>query len=130
LLTLGEIPSAHLDVLSAANRECDRLNRVISNVLQLSKLDAHSIQLHQDWNALDEVISTVFSRWPDAVTEMTLTAQIPQSLPLILFDFTLISEVLTNLVDNAFRHGCPPIQVAVELHTEEVWIGVQDAGRL
>jgi len=128
LLTLEEITASQRDLLASANRESDRLNRLISNILQLSRLDAHTIQLHQDWNALDEVISTVFARWPDAVADKLLGAQLPQSLPLIMFDFTLISEVLTNLVDNAFRHGCPPVQVGVEFHHQEIWVSVQDAG--
>jgi two-component system sensor histidine kinase KdpD len=128
LLATKDIEASHLDLLSTANRECDRLTRLITNVLQLSRLDANSVELHQDWNALDEVISAMFSRWSEAVSNQSLTAHIPQSLPLILFDFALISEVLTNLVDNAFRHGCAPVQVGIELHEQEIWISVLDAG--
>ncbi|MCC7452303.1 MAG: DUF4118 domain-containing protein [Anaerolineae bacterium] len=128
LLTLQDTLPVQRDLLAAANRDCDRLNQLIGNVLQLSKLDSHALQLHQDWNGLDEVISTVFARWSDAVAHKQLTASIPPSLPLIRFDFTLIQEVLTNLIDNAFRHGCPPVHVSITLQPNEVWIAVEGAG--
>ena len=117
-----------LELLTAADHECDRLNRLISNVLQLSRLDADAIQLHKDWNGLDDVVSTVFSRWRTEVTEKKLSASFPESLPLIQFDFELIESVLTNLVENAFRHGSPPVKVGIDLHDKSVNICVEDCG--
>jgi K+-sensing histidine kinase KdpD len=128
LLALKETPASTLDLLAAANHECDRLNRLIGNVLQLSRLDANAVQLHLDWNGLDEVISSVFSRWKEATTKKQLTASIPTDLPLIQFDFELIESVLTNLVENAFRHGQPPVHVTIQLQAAEVYISVEDKG--
>lgn len=117
-----------VEMLTAADRECDRLNRLIGNVLQLSRLDANAIQIRKDWNALDEVISIVFARWREETRNRKLSASFPPSLPLIQFDFALIEGVLTNLVENAFRHGKPPVHVAVKLLEDKVQITVQDAG--
>jgi two-component system, OmpR family, sensor histidine kinase KdpD len=128
LLTLDDIQAAHRELVAGANQECDRLNRLIGNVLQLSRLDAHAVELHTDWNGLDEVISAVFSRWPEATADKRLTATIPQPLPLIRFDFALIESVLTNLVENAFRHGKPPIHVELKFYDAEVQVQVEDCG--
>jgi two-component system sensor histidine kinase KdpD len=116
------------ELLHAANQECDRLNRLIGNVLQISRLDSHTVQLKEDWNGLDDVISSVFARWKSLVSSGQLTASIPPTLPLIKFDFALIENVLINLVENAVRHGRLPIHVCVELHRSEVRVIVIDKG--
>jgi K+-sensing histidine kinase KdpD len=117
-----------LQLIIAANQECDRLNRLIGNVLHLSRVDAHALRLRKDWNALDDMISSVFSRWPDAIKDGRLHAQVPDSLPLISFDFDLIAATLTNLVENAFKHGCPPVQVTVSTSDHDIVFCVEDAG--
>jgi two-component system sensor histidine kinase KdpD len=129
VLALNTVPSESRALLLDANEECDHLNRLIKNVLQLSRLEAHAVQVNKDWNSLDEVISIVFRRWPDDVNRRALTAEIPDSLPLLQFDFELIEAVLTNLTENALRHGCPPVRIAVTAHESEVWISVEDRGR-
>src|SRR5205085_2824257 len=95
---------------------------------QVSRLDAKAVQLRKDWNGLDEVVSSVFLHWKDAVANKQLTATIPPNLPLVSFDFDLIESVLTNLVENAFRHGAPPVHVAILQKPTEVWITVEDVG--
>jgi K+-sensing histidine kinase KdpD len=116
------------DLLASANQETDHLNRLIGNVLQISRLDTQTVQLREDWNGLDDVISSVFGRWRSLVQSKELTATIPPTLPLIKFDFALIENVLINLVENAVRHGHTPIHVYVELQTSEVWVSVNDSG--
>ncbi len=116
------------ELLNDANLECDRLNRLIGNVLQISRLDAKAIRFNADWNGLDEVVSSVFSRWRGEQKAGLLSASIPASLPLYYFDFELIENVLSNLVENAFRHGKPPVHVAIEPRPNEVWISIRDSG--
>lgn len=128
VLALNAMPSESRLLLQDANEETDRLNRLISNVLQLSKLEAHAVQINKDWNSLDEVISIVFRRWPDALADGSLKAQILDDLPLLQFDFELIEGVLTNLTENAFRHGCPPVRITIAKHEAEVWTTIEDAG--
>ncbi|MBX3081579.1 MAG: DUF4118 domain-containing protein [Anaerolineae bacterium] len=128
VLDSKELPEASTELLVSANQECDRLNRLIGNVLQVSRLDTQTVQLHQDWNGLDDVISSVFARWRPLVNSKAMTATIPNNLPLIKFDYALIENVLVNLVENAVRHGHPPIHVGVELHPTEVWVTVTDCG--
>ncbi|MEP7285221.1 MAG: ATP-binding protein [Chloroflexota bacterium] len=131
VLAIDESETESRLLLLDANEECDRLNRLIANVLQLSRLEAHAVQINRDWHSLDEVISVVFKRWPEAVADKSLTAIIPDVLPLFQFDFDLIDAVLTNLVENALRHGEPPCKLTVALQPAEkaeIWIRVEDTG--
>jgi two-component system, OmpR family, sensor histidine kinase KdpD len=122
------MPSDSRLLLLDANEEADRLNRLISNVLQLSRLEAHAVRVNKDWNSFDEVVSIVFRRWHQELTDSLLVAEIPDDLPLLNFDFELIEAVLTNLIENAFRHGCPPVRLSVTLNGSEVWVSIGDTG--
>jgi len=128
LMRTNNDPITYRQLLSVAEQEVDRLDRLIRNVLLLSSLEANTLLLQQDWNGLDEVVSIVFSRWTEAVATQQLRAEMPASLPLIKFDFALIEGVLTNLVENAFRHGTPPVVIHILLHQREVYVVVEDAG--
>jgi len=70
----------------------------------------------------------VLRRWPDAMKSRQLCVRIDPSLSLLLFDFDLLDMVLTNLIENAFRHGKPPIEVSIQRNEHEVWFSVTDAG--
>lgn len=128
VIMLPGIPVEGLELLRAANQDCDRLNRLIGNVLQIARLDAHAVQVNRDWYTLDEVVSSVFARWRAEQQAGLLTASIPPTLPLVSFDFALVENILSNLVENAFRHGRPPVVVALELHPGEVRVRVTDYG--
>jgi two-component system sensor histidine kinase KdpD len=128
LLDMPTLSGEGRQLLLDANQEADHLNRLINNVLRLSRLEAHALQLHEDWNALDEVISVVLARWPRATSDGVLSARVSPTLPLVRFDFDLIEAALTNLVDNALRYGHPPVQVTAQECADEIWISVQDAG--
>ncbi len=129
LLTLDEIPEDSAQLLRNADQECDRLNRLIGNVLQLSRVEASAVHIHNAWNAPDEVVSTSVRRWQPALENHSLKVTLPPALPLVQFDFDLIEAVLINLIENAFRHGCPPVLVEVALVENEIRFSVQDTGR-
>jgi len=128
LLTQNNIDAESKQLLVYADQEVDHLNRLIANVLQLSRLEASVFQINKRWDVLDELIGTVLSRWPEEAADGTLSANLAETPALVLFDFELIEAVLTNLIDNAFRHGQPPVKVAVSAHPDEIWVSVEDAG--
>ncbi len=128
LLTQDSIDSENKQMLAYADREVDHLNRLIANVLQLSRLEASATRVNKRWDALDEVVSSVLARWPEESAAGLLSANLSGMPAYVKFDFALIEEVITNLIDNAFRYGRPPIRVIVTTHPDEVWISVEDAG--
>jgi len=128
VLTLEQLPADSQALIAEADLECDRLNRLIENVLQFSRLEAHALRMHMEWSAIDEVVSDVLGRWPEAVANGHLYATLPAGLALAWFDFQLIAAVLENLVDNAFKHGQPPIHLSVSTDTSAITFCVEDAG--
>ena len=98
--------------LRAVNRETDRLSAVVSNLLDLSRLEAGAWRPRNDWCDLEEVAGTVLDRLPASEAARVELAAAPD-LPLVQADYTQIALVLTNLLENAVKYtpAGSPIQL-------------------
>lgn len=103
-----------------------RLNRLIENLLNMSRLESGRIQLHPDWCDLHDLINKVADNLKQELSLFELDIEIPATMPLVYIDFGLMEQVLHNLVINAtqyapngtkirikffYNHGCLTIQV-------------------
>ncbi len=91
-------------LLQGIDEECDRLNRLVSNLLDVSRIEGGVVHLERDWYSIQEVIHTVLRRLRPALTYHPLEVDVPENLPLLLLDFVRIDQVVTNLLENAARH--------------------------
>jgi two-component system sensor histidine kinase KdpD len=92
------------ELLQTIQEEADRLNRVIRNVLAMTRLESGAIKINKEWQSLDEIVGVVLNRLGDRLNDHPLTVKLPGNLPLIPFDGLLIEQVFTNLFDNAIKY--------------------------
>lgn len=120
---------ASWETLSAINTEADRLTALVSNLLDLSRLEAGTWQPRKDGCDLVEIISTALDRLPgDEAARVEVIAA--PDLPLVQADYTQIALVLTNLLQNAVKYTPPgtPIFLCAEAAHSEVMLIVRDRG--
>jgi two-component system sensor histidine kinase KdpD len=117
-------------LLSALLGEAQRLHRLVSNLLDLTRLTSGPIQLKQDWVALDELIGSVLTRMRDSLVGRQVSVDVPHDLPLVRCDEVLIEQVIFNLVENAQKHTPQgtPIRIAVRDWPALVEVSVADQG--
>ena len=84
--------------------EAQRMNRLIGNLLDLTRLSDGKVELKHDWIALDELIGAVLARLRDLLAQHPITLQIAEHLPLVPGDEVMIEQVLSNLLENVARH--------------------------
>ncbi|MFH1080733.1 MAG: sensor histidine kinase KdpD [Pseudomonadota bacterium] len=122
--------SDRLELLHTIHEETDRLERIIRNVLNLTRLDSGTITVHKEWQPLEEIIGVVLNRFADRFRERSLVLKIPPDLPLIPFDTLLMEQVLSNLLENALRHTPPgtPVEITVTPQKSAVMIEIGDRG--
>jgi two-component system sensor histidine kinase KdpD len=95
------------DLLSGINEETDRLNRLVGDLLDQSRLEAGALRLKQDWCDMDELIRAVVRRLGPALAVFEVRMHLPSELPLILADYVQVDRVISNLLDNAIRFAPP-----------------------
>lgn len=98
---------ARHDLLSAINEETDRLNRLVGDLLDMSRIEAGALQLKLDWCDLDELIRAVAHRLAARMAAFHVRLDWPANLPLIYADYVQIDRVITNLLENAIRFAPP-----------------------
>jgi two-component system sensor histidine kinase KdpD len=115
------------ELLETADESLDRLNRLVDNLLDLSRLQAGVLPVFRRPTALDEILPGVLAEVGNAAE---VRVDVPQQLPLIDADPALLERVIANLLANAVRYsppGRPPLLSASALG-EVVEIRVVDRG--
>ena len=124
-------PVARHERAAAIDREADRLNRLVSNLLDMSRLEAGDLRARLEPFLLEDLVDTTLGRLADLLEGRPVTVTMPADLPPVDVDPVFIDQVLTNLLENAARHSPPgaPIRVhAQEVAESTVRLTVEDGG--
>lgn len=120
------------ELLESIDSSADRLNRLVGNLLDLSRLEAGVAQPNLDWMLISDVIAAVLDRLDLAGQTRGYDIRIeePENLPLVLMDHEQIEQTLTNLVENAIKYSPQGsvIRVRVSTSETELIVAVSDQG--
>ncbi|HET7754459.1 MAG TPA: DUF4118 domain-containing protein [Anaeromyxobacteraceae bacterium] len=110
--------------------EAERLERLLGNLLDMTRLEAGAVEPKRDWVPLVEIVGAALTRLDLQLAGRALTAEIPEDLPLLLADPVLLEQLLTNVLENAARHTPPgsPIELSARVDGERVVVEVADRG--
>ena len=111
-------------------QEADHLNRLVQNVLDMTRLEAGALRLRRQWHVLEEVIGSALSRVDKALADRKVVTSLPAELSLVPLDELLIEQVLVNLLENAAKYTPEgsPVFIVGRLRSGEVEIEVADRG--
>jgi two-component system sensor histidine kinase KdpD len=118
------------DFLQGILDEAERLNRLVGNLLDMSRIEGGALRPEKDWYGIGEVIESVVERLEPRLTGHPLTVHLEEDLPLTRFDYTQIDQVLTNLLENAANYtpAGTPISVVARRKGEQIEVSVEDGG--
>lgn len=97
------------DILDAS----ERLNRLVENLLDMSRLESGRLQLKREWCNVREIIGVAAHRLESCLAERPLMIDVQPDLPLVKLDFVLIEQVLVNLLDNACTYTPPGTRIRI-----------------
>lgn len=123
-------PSDQRDLLQAIDEETDRLTRIVSNLLDLSRIEAGKLRPALAWNDVEEVVRETVERITPALGDHPVRVFVAAVIPPVLLDYVEISQVLVNLLENAAKYSpaSAPIEVTAECAGACVTISVADRG--
>ncbi len=119
-------PEVRDELLGSIVDDARRLETILGNLLQLTRVES-GLAPHREWIPLDELVGAALTRLEDAVGERPIVLDIPHDVS-VHVDAVLFEQVLINLVDNALKHGAPPIEISARATDAEVTIVVIDHG--
>jgi two-component system, OmpR family, sensor histidine kinase KdpD len=117
-------------IASSIDREADWLNRLVTNLLDMSRIEAGELKPSIGaFDALD-LIDQAVRRFAMTKPVQSITVDAPVDLPPVQADEVFLGQVLANTLDNAAKYAGPadPIQVSARAHGDTVRVTVEDGG--
>ena len=115
---------------AAIEGEAQRLNRLVGNLLDLSRIEAGTLRPEKRWYDLGTLVGDVLGRLQPLIAERKVIADVPDDLPPVPLDYVEVDEVLGNLIENAVNHtpSETEIHVSAKYAGDHVEIEVADSG--
>lgn len=122
---------SRLEMLEVIDQESDRLNRFISDLIELARIEAGELQLRRRWGAVDEIISTALTRAKSLTAKHHVQISSEPESPIVRVDANAVSEVVYTLIDNAAKYS--PRGSTIRIDTQRgqdgmVIMAVEDEG--
>jgi two-component system sensor histidine kinase KdpD len=118
------------ELLAEIEEEADRLDRLVTNLLDASRLEAGGLKLSSHPHDVSELLTAVLDRLQPKFAGLNVSIEVPNELPPVGCDYAQIDQVVTNLVENAILHTPPgtPVVIRATCSDGSVRVEVVDAG--
>jgi two-component system sensor histidine kinase KdpD len=121
---------AREELLATIEEEAERLDRIVNNLLDVTRLEGGALEVKREWIAVSEVVDSAARRFAGKLGAKRLIRKIAPDVPLLRGDFTLLETTLFNLIDNALKHAvnAAVIEVGASSRGADLLITVTDDG--
>jgi two-component system sensor histidine kinase KdpD len=121
-------PVACQALLTDVGDAAQRLNHLVENLLDMSRLDAGRLQIKREWCVVSDVVGVAVQRL-SCLANRPLMLDIPSDLPLVQMDFSLMEQVLSNLLHNVCNYTPPDSLVEIRAAMAAGWLRLTVADR-
>jgi two-component system sensor histidine kinase KdpD len=127
-VTAGD-PAKH-DLAQTILQESRRMMRLISNLLDMVRVESGALQAHAEWQSLEEIVGVALMRVDEMLQGRAVETRLPADLPLVAVDGLLFEQVIVNLLENAAKYAPArsPIEISASATGTEVTVCVADRG--
>jgi two-component system sensor histidine kinase KdpD len=121
---------ARRELLQSAQEEAQRLHRLVSNLLDITRLESGALDLHTEWTPMEEVVGAALNRRELAADAPRIRVAIPADLPLVAMDGVLMEQLILNLLDNALKYSPPgtPVDIKAWAAGKSLTLSISDQG--
>lgn len=115
---------------AAIEREADRLNSLVENLLDMSRIEAGSLHPEKVWYPVGELVRDVVHRMRGHLGERAIQINIADDLPPVELDYVQIDQVMTNILENAAYHTPEgsPIEICIAAQKNQIQVSIADRG--
>ncbi len=118
------------ELAQIAYEEAERLNRLLGNLLDMTRLESGGVHVMKEWQPLEEVVGSVLNRLAERSADHPIVILLPSDSPLVPIDGVLIEQVLINLLENAIKYSPAnsPVELSAVAGSYEVIVEIADRG--
>jgi two-component system sensor histidine kinase KdpD len=127
--------TANMEIVDAIYEEALRMNGLVTNLLDMTRLEAGGVRLSRQWLMLEEVVGTALGACRRVLVGRPVRVQIPPAFPLLQLEAVLMERLFANLFENAAKYtlpGTPLTIVAIaadEADRKYVKVCIDDSGQ-
>jgi two-component system sensor histidine kinase KdpD len=112
-------PESRMELLAAIEEETDHLNQLVSNLLNMSRIEAGSLIPQRRWNVLAEIVASTVSLMRQAAQHHRIVVDVSYDLPLVPVDYVQMEQVFTNLISNSIKYSPENTTICIEAHVQD-----------
>jgi two-component system sensor histidine kinase KdpD len=118
------------ELVESIVEQAERLERLVANLLDMTRLESGGVALRKEWVPLDEMVGSALTRLEARLGARKVTVSIADDIPLLSVDPVLFEQVFVNLLENAEKYtpAGSPFEIDAQRVGERVEIRVIDHG--
>jgi len=117
-------------LIENAHSEADRLNRLVGNLLNMTRIESGAIKLHLEPGDVQDLIGTALEQLGKRADKNQIKVDVPANFPLVPMDFTLMVQVIVNLLENALKYSPDDtlINISASVNDLKICLKIMDRG--
>jgi two-component system sensor histidine kinase KdpD len=108
-----ELAPHQLDLAGALHDEALRMSTLVSNLLDMARIQSGEVKFNLEWQPLEEVVGSALRACAAQLARHRVSTELPYDLPLLHYDAVLIERVLCNLLENAAKYTPPGSRIVL-----------------
>jgi two-component system sensor histidine kinase KdpD len=122
-------PATQAELLGSICSEAERLERLVTNLLDMTRLEAGGVEPKREWIPLEEIVGGALTRLESKVGAREISTHITDDVPLLSVDAVLMQQVFINLLDNALKYTPESSPLLIEARVEGPYVVVDVSDR-
>jgi len=121
--------SARQELYQTINQESQRMNRLVNNLLEMSRLEGGIVKVRKELCDLEDIMGVAVGRMKDLLAKRVVSIKVETGVPLIPVDFVLMEQVLVNLIENAVKYSEPGSEIFLFAYAKDDLVEVSVANQ-
>jgi two-component system sensor histidine kinase KdpD len=122
-------PQVRAELLQTISEEAERVSRLVSNLLDMTRLESGQVSPNLEWLPVEELVGSAVRRCANRLIGHVVRVNLPDNLPMFYADSILMEQVLVNLLDNATKYSPADSEIDISASVDEATITVSVADR-